>query len=148
MDCLIYGMLGAGFLVSSLFTLSVSEEQHKILRDKFPDDLDKIYNKIVEERRNHYIQGIGLGLVLSYIIFNQVNNTNTFHKMALFFTITLSTAVFYYFLMPKSDYMLNHLKTPEENKAWLSVYKTMKQRYFVGFVLGALSSIPLSNALC
>jgi len=40
------------------------------------------------------------------------------------------------------------LKTEEENKAWLSVYKTMKYRYLIGFVLGALAAIPFATALC
>jgi hypothetical protein len=43
---------------------------------------------------------------------------------------------------------LNHLRSEEENKAWLSVYKNMKFRYLIGFVLGALAAIPLGNALC
>ena len=36
----------------------------------------------------------------------------------------------------------------EEIKAWLEVYKTMKYRYFIGFVFGLLSAIPLTNSLC
>ncbi len=68
--------------------------------------------------------------------------------MSLFLAVTLLTTVMFYSLMPKSDYMLNHLKTEEENKAWLEVYKTMKQRYFVGLVVGALAAVPLANALC
>jgi hypothetical protein len=50
--------------------------------------------------------------------------------------------------MPKSDYMLNHLKTPEENRKWLQVYNTMKNRYYLGFLLGILAAIPLANVLC
>jgi hypothetical protein len=44
--------------------------------------------------------------------------------------------------------MLNHLKTPEEIKAWLKIYKKMKRRYLFGFVLGLLSAIPISNSFC
>jgi len=50
--------------------------------------------------------------------------------------------------MPKSDYMLNHLKTQEQNKAWLEVYKEMQQKYIKGFLLGCLSAIPISLILC
>jgi succinate dehydrogenase/fumarate reductase cytochrome b subunit len=58
------------------------------------------------------------------------------------------TGVVFYFLMPKSDYMLNHLKTEEQNKAWLEVYKTMKQRYFLGFLFGALAAVPFAHSFC
>jgi hypothetical protein len=44
--------------------------------------------------------------------------------------------------------MLNHLTTEEENKAWLEVYVNMQQKYLTGFILGSLSSIPLSLILC
>lgn len=47
--------------------------------------------------------------------------------------------------MPKSDYMLNYLKTPEENKKWLDVYKTMKFRYFYGFIIGNFSKYSIVN---
>jgi uncharacterized membrane protein YfcA len=77
-----------------------------------------------------------------------MKTTNRFYRISLFFGITLFTTALYYLLMPKSDYMLNHLKTEEENKAWLSVYKTMKYRYLIGFVLGALAAIPFATALC
>ena len=50
--------------------------------------------------------------------------------------------------MPKSDYMLNHLQTLEENKKWLDIYTTMKYKYFIGFVLGMLVSIPISVMYC
>jgi len=94
------------------------------------------------------VQGILLGALIAYFVLLLVKVSNRFHKMSIFVTITLMTGVVYYFLMPKSDYMLNHLKTPEQNKAWLEVYKTMKQRYFLGFVLGALATVPLAYAMC
>lgn len=136
-------MLGA-----SVSTMSVSEEQHNMLRKTFSDELDEIYGNIVIERRNQYIQGLLLGALIGYFVLMGVKITNRFHKMSLFITVMLMTGVIFYFLMPKSDYMLNHLKTEEQNKAWLEVYKTMKQRYFLGFVLGALAAVPLAYAMC
>ena len=38
--------------------------------------------------------------------------------------------------MPKKDWMLNHLKTPEQNKQWLEVYKQMKFKWHFGFLIG------------
>lgn len=148
MNCILSGTFGIAMLSASFFTMAVSEEQHKVLRDTFSEDLDRIYEGIVAERRNHYIQGLLLGFLVAYFITNATKVTNRFHKMSIFFGISLTVAVVYYFLMPKSDYMLNHLKTPEQNKAWLHVYKTMKHQYFMGFALGALAAIPLAYALC
>jgi hypothetical protein len=44
--------------------------------------------------------------------------------------------------------MLRHLKTPEENKAWLDTYMLFKRKHLAGFLLGAVAAIPLSLALC
>lgn len=136
-------MLGA-----SVSTMSVSEEQHNMLRKTFSDELDEIYGNIVIERRNHYVQGILLGAIIAYLIVNLTKINNRFHKISLFTLVTLMVGVVFYFLMPKSDYMLNHLKTEEQNKAWLEVYKTMKQRYFLGFMFGALAAVPLAYSMC
>lgn len=136
-------MLGA-----AVFTMTVSEEQHNYLRKQFSEELDEIYGKIVIERRNHYVQGILLGCLIAFFTMILMKFTNRFHRISFFVAITLTTSVVYYFLMPKSDYMLNHLKTEEENKAWLEVYKTMKQRYFLGFALGALAAVPIAYAMC
>ncbi len=148
MNCIAAGVLGIAMLGASVSTMSVSEEQHNMLRKTFSDELDEIYGNIVVERRNQYVQGLLLGALIAYFVLLLVKVSNRFHKMSIFVTITLMTGVVYYFLMPKSDYMLNHLKTPEQNKAWLEVYKTMKQRYFLGFVLGALAAVPLAYAMC
>jgi hypothetical protein len=147
MNCYFSGIIGLALLGASISTLSVCKEQQQKLKDTFDDDLDKKYEAIIEERRNHYIIGLVLGMVVSFLVIRSMK-LNRFNLITLFFAITLGIAVLFYMLMPKSDYMLNHLKTEEENKKWLDVYKTMQKRYYVGFVLGALASIPLANMFC
>lgn len=148
MNCYLSGIAGLALLGGSVYTLTASERQHAILINVFSNELDKKYEAIIKERRNHYIIGLIIGMVLSYYIMRNIDTIGYFTRITLFFTITLTTGVVFYMLMPKSDYMLNYLKTPEENKKWLEVYKTMKQRYFVGFLLGALAAIPIANILC
>lgn len=142
-----------------------THEQTDQLRQVLSPELAAKYEAIVKERISHYIQGLILGMIIAYAVLYHVRTTGRFHRISLFFGITLFTTALYYLLMPKSDYMLNHLKTSptsgaalrvnfvraktaEENAAWLSVYKTMKFRYLIGFVLGALAAIPLGNLLC
>ena len=148
MNCYYSGALGLALIGGSVSTLSVNEEQQDYLKNAFSDDLDKIYEKIIVERRNQYIVGLVIGILISIFVIRYVNDLDYFTQVMLFFTITLGSALIFYMLMPKSDYMLNHLKTEEENKKWLEVYKYMKMRYFVGFSLGILAAIPLANAFC
>jgi uncharacterized protein YacL len=149
MNCIISTMFGLAMVAATFSTMTVSKQEHDVLRKKLSLEVANIYDKIAIERRNYYIQGLILGLVISYLVsdlfFKQINK---FHKVTLVLSITTLVSVVYYFLMPKSDYMLNHLKTPEQIKAWLKIYKTMKNRYFWGFLIGSLSAIPIGLAMC
>lgn len=151
-SCIVAGILGIGMLCAAFSTMTVSDEQNAMLRKQYYKNdgkrLDEIFEKIVVQRRNLYFQGIIIGLILSYFLLNIYKTVNTFHRISFVTAVTLMTSVLYYFLMPKSDYMLNHLTTKEENKAWLSVYKYMKQRYFLGFLFGSLAAIPIAYSMC
>ena len=149
MNCLMSGLIGIGLLGASISTMLVTKEQTDQLRQVLSPELASKYDTIVKERTLHYIQGLLIGMIIAYFVLGFVmKNPNRFYRISAFFGITLFTTALYYLLMPKSDYMLNHLKGSKENKAWLSVYKTMKYRYLIGFVLGALAAIPFANALC
>jgi len=149
MNCFTSGLIGTAFIGASISTMLVNKEQSDQLREKLSPELVAKYDAIVKERTTHYIQGLLIGMLIAYFFLTVVLKTpNRFHRISTFFGITLFTTALYYLLRPKSDYMLNHLKTSEENKAWLSVYKNMKYRYLIGFVLGALAAIPLGNAFC
>lgn len=148
MNCTLSGIIGLGMLGATFATMSVTEEQHSILRKKLSDELDQIYDKIAIERRNLYFQGIILGLLIAYFSLNLFKTVNRFHRITFVLAISLPISVLYYFLMPKSDYMLNHLKTPEQNKAWLEIYKTMQMRYIVGFIFGTIAAVPIAYSMC
>jgi hypothetical protein len=66
--------------------------------------------------------------------------------------ITLATNYFYYMLSPKSDWMVLHFNTQNQNQNnndaanWLRVYRGMQVNYHVGLVLGIAGTILLSNA--
>lgn len=148
MNCYFSGIAGLALLGASISTMSVNKQQQDLLKQEFSDELDKKYEAIIIERRNHYIFGLILGMIISFIVLNRIKSINYYTRITLFLTITLTIAVIFYMLMPKSDYMLNHLRSMEENKKWLQVYRTMQHRYFIGLVLGALSAIPISTILC
>lgn len=148
MNCIVSAVVGIGLLGGSILTMTVSEKEHLQLRATLSEELDQIYTTIAIERRNLYLQGLLLGLILATLLSRTIKTSNKFYRASFGLALTLMTAFTYYSLMPKSDYMLNHLKTAEQNKAWLDVYKTMKYRYMIGVLGGALAAIPLSYALC
>lgn len=148
MNCYFASFIGISMLGATLSTMSLSEDQINVLRKTFKPDLVDIYNKIVIERRNHYLQGLSLGIFLAFVLLKFMRTKSLFHRIMVAFAIIIPTSVLYYSVMPKSDYMLNHLKTPEENKAWLQVYNNMKYSYLYGFIIGSLCSIPVAYVMC
>ena len=150
MNCYDSAFVAIGLIGASIYTSFVPDEEINKLRNILSSDKIEVYKKINNERFNLYFQGLTIGffiIILLNIFFGE-KFSNPYHKMTLFLLIILGVTLFYYLLMPKKDYMLNHLKTEEENKAWLSFYNTMKNRYIWGFIFGALASIPLSNIMC
>lgn len=147
--CTLSFIVALALLGGTVWTCTVSRAQHEQLKKVFSPELDKIYTDIVAERRNHYLQGLGLGALLAVgVWYATPAGVGRPQQIATFFAVTFLTGMIYYRLMPKSDYMLNHLKTPEQNKAWLNMYKTMQSRYMYGMVLGALAALALANAVC
>ncbi len=150
MNCYDSAILGVGLLGASIYTSFVPKDEVNKLKNILSGESLEAYKKINTERFTQYYQGLGIGfalaLLINYLYGEMIKNT--YHKTTLFLLIVLGISLFYYLLAPKSDYMLNHIQGGKENQAWLEVYKTMKYRYTIGFLLGALASVPLSNSLC
>ena len=148
MNCHIAGFVGLGMLVATYATMSISKEEKRKLQTAFTPNLDEIYHRITLERRDIYLEGLIIGLVVSFLLARSWNLTNNYHKSMLFLGITIVVSVVYYMIMPKSDSMKNYLHTEDELKAWSKNCETMRNRYVLGFVLGSLASVPISQALC
>ena len=148
MNCQISFIIGISLIGASIYTMTVSQDKINLLNNKLSSKLKNKYKNIIENRKNIYIQGLILGLIISYILLRNLNTSNKYYKVMSYFTITMIVTVFYYLLMPKEDYILNYLKTEDEKKTWLEIYKTMRNRYTFGMLLGFISSIPISNSLC
>ena len=149
MSCISFCLVGAAFLGSSVLTMLASKnstvfKKFKLLLD---DNQQQIYKSIINERVTIYVQGLILGLILAILVaFNlKIDNTK---KICLFIVIALGTNYLYYSLYPKSTYMLEHLHSAKQNKAWLAIYKEMKLRCKLGLILGALGYILLGQGVC
>lgn len=146
MCCTISCFISAVFLIAMIyFNIStLNSEVVNKYKDSLSPDLQVVYDKIAKERLSISMCGYSLGLVLSIIIifYNtrlKRNRLGAKSLVCIVITTSFLTNYFYYTLSPKSDWMLNHLKTPEENKAWVEMYREMKYNYHLGFVLGIIA---------
>ena len=133
----IVGMVYMTYMTTSTGIIKTYENTLK------PEQKD-LYLKIVEERTSTYYMGYGLGLLLAilFIIYNTRFRKVPLSAMPLVcIVVSLSflTNYFYYILSPKSTYMLDHLTSPEETKAWLIMYKGMQRNYHMGLLFGVVA---------
>ena len=150
MNCYESALVGIGLLGASFYTSISSKEESETLKKSFSGELAQVYDNISKERSGLYLHGLIIGFILVFVInYNYADAfDNKFHKTTFFILIILITAVIYYTLMPKSDYILNHVTNNQESKAWLNTYLNMKNRYTMGFILGSLASVPLAYSFC
>ena len=149
MSCINTCLIGSGFLGSSILTMLASKqgktfvEFNKVLTEQ----QRQTYKQITRERMNIYIQGLVIGAVLAVLV-SQMLKIDKSKKVCVFVVIALGFNYAYYTLYPKSTYMLQHLTNKEQNQAWLNIYKEMKTRCMVGFLLGLVGYIVLGIGSC
>jgi len=141
--CLVSLIFILGMIYFYNATSSSKVVQH--YKDSLPSNLLERYNKISKERMRISYFGYVLGLVISLlIIINRKMNTQT--KVCVTIVVTFLTNYFYYILSPKSDWMLYHINSPEQTKAWLEMYRTMQYNYHLGLVFGIIGAGLLAYA--
>ena len=153
MPCYISCALATIFVISSIFMSNATQTNKTIqhYQSQLPSNLQNLYAKITEERKRIYYYGYALGLVLSAIVIYYNNNTSRIKMtnttmVCVTITISFLTNYFYYMLSPKSTYMLQHINSPEQTKAWLTMYKAMQYYWHAGLVLGIVAVAFLAIA--
>ena len=144
------------FLIGSIFMTNATQRNKTIqhYQSQLPSNLQNLYAKITAERQRIYYYGYALGLIISIIVIYYNNNLRPRNNLKMtsttmvcvVITISFITNYFYYMLSPKSTYMLEHINSPEQTKAWLIMYKTMQYYWHAGLVLGIVAVAFLALA--
>lgn len=146
MPCSTTCMIAVALIIAMIYFQNATSKS-KIVQEykkQLPSNLKNLYEKITGERMRLNYYGYTLGLVLSIIIIvynysskrNKLTNTSL---VCLVIVVSFLTNYFYYILSPKSTYMLDHINSPEQTKAWLAMYKTMQYNYHLGMVIGIVA---------
>lgn len=150
MVCITNCAIGVAFIIGTIIT-SLAWKGDPIfqtyLRTLDVKQINALEN-ISQNRAALYLQGTIMGIILvallSILGYKQLS---PFTNGCTFVAIVLLTQYFYYILMPKSDWMLNHLKTQEQTKAWLGVYRHMSLRWHFGLLIGLVGYFLLGRGV-
>jgi NADH:ubiquinone oxidoreductase subunit 3 (subunit A) len=154
MPCSITCLVATALIVATIYFQNASSKSKivQMYKKQLPSNLQNLYEKLSQERLKINYYGYGLGFILSLIIilynysYKRTNKLGNTSLVCLVIVVSFLTNYFYYILSPKSDYMLNHINSPEQTKAWLSMYKEMQFNYHLGFIVGIVSVGVLAYA--
>ena len=142
----IFCIIGYVLLFASIFmNLLKDNDIHK----KFMDLLDKkqkiIYKNIINERISIYISGIFLGLFIGFLFLLFYPKTK--YRTCKIISIIMITKLIYYYIYPKSTYMLKHLSNQEQVNEWTNIYISMKNLWIKSLILSFISYILIVSNL-
>lgn len=155
MPCGISCSLSAIFIIAMIYmnySMLNSQIMQKYQR-QLPENLQSVYREIVNERTKIYYFGYFLGFILSIVIilFNtklgKIKIPN-YGVVCTVVAVSFSVNYFYYILSPKSNWMLKEIKTEDQTKAWLEMYRHMQMYYHTGFALGIIGVGIFAFAFC
>ena len=134
------------FIIGMIYFYNKTSQSETVkhYKEKLPPNLQKLYEKISEERKTISYHGYILGLVLSllFLFYNvkiKHRPLKNMHVICIVMSISFITNYFYYILTPKSDWMLNHVNDKEQVRSWLLMYREMSYNYHLGLALGIIA---------
>lgn len=153
MPCSTTCLLATALIIAMIYFQNATSKS-KIVQEykkQLPSNLQFLYEKISSERLRLNYYGYTLGFILSLIIilynYNiKHNKLTTTSLVCLVIVVSFLTNYFYYILSPKSTYMLEHINSPEQTKAWLAMYRNMQYNHHLGFVIGVIAGCVLAFA--
>ena len=146
MVCSVSCGLSTAFIIGMIYMTNATTKSQiaKEYEEQLTEELKPVYKKVVKERMEIYYIGYILGFILALLLL--VGNSYLLKKKyttsaMICQTLLISFVVnyFYYILTPKKTMMLDHIKTEEQTKAWLKMYKGMQYNYHAGMALGLVA---------
>jgi hypothetical protein len=131
------------FIVGMIYFYNATSKNATVIQYKqqLNPEQRRAYEHIAKERLDISMQGYVLGFIFSLLIIflnYERKQLKPSSVVCLVLATSFLTNYFYYMLMPKSDWMLNHVESQHQAKAWLYMYRTMQYYYHAGLVLGIL----------
>jgi len=146
MACSISCIISTIFIIGMIYFYNMTSKSKIVnhYKEQLPSDLQKLFEKISIERKYISLYGYILGFLISLcIIFYNLkikhNKLKTSSLVCIVMATCFITNYFYYYLSPKSDWMLNHVNDKVQVKAWLQMYRDMSFNYHMGLVLGIIA---------
>ena len=130
--------------IASPIVASSKQHLHYAFQQTLNDDQNQRYERIVRHRRNLYLHGLVLGVLVACLVVGVVMRvaplTNEVSYGCLAVVVLFVVEFLYYMLSPKGEYMVSVLDTQEQRDAWLAVYRHMQVSMYGSFACALVGS--------
>jgi len=153
MYCLKSCSLSLVFLFSMLYmTLTIDKDGlTNNLTSHFNEEQVDYYKQVIQQRTRIYLTGFAIGLAVSLVLLftmKQKLKLTPWVMICTCFSVSYVIMYLYYTLSPKMDLMVVQLDKKEARLAWQKYYNTMKNKYHISLLLGAVFIFLLNYGLC
>jgi len=108
------------------------------------------YHAITKERRQIYVTGYIVGLLLTaiWMAIAKWQETSGITTLCTAGSIIFLSVYFYYLLAPKRELMVVELTSVNQRKQWAKVYRTMQYYYHLSFLFGIIAVLIVAKSYC
>ena len=117
------------------------ENTMKEYETQLSPELREKYIQIANERKQIYTIGHLFGFFLSFFFilfltaFRIKSFSSIYTNICFVIIVTYFIGAVFYIHSPKTDWMLNHIQDEQQSKAWLKMYRYMKNHYHNSFMV-------------
>ena len=144
------------FLIANLYTMfmCINSKQKQQFFNTLDTDQQRIYTKIITQRKTIYYTGFAIGILISVILLNlnfkflKLVKSKREKNVCFIVATTFIINYLFYIIYPKTSYMILHLNDKHQIKEWLNIYRNMQLNYHMGFVFGIIAVGFFANSYC
>lgn len=133
--CTLFYIILLTYFFMFSFTIIYNDDLKK-LNNILDKKEKKIYNFIIKERFKHFIIGLCVGGILGFLTI--LTNISPKVKFCLSGIILILFTTVIYYVIPKTTYMVHHLKTKEQKMAWMNVNSNFIKKKIAGFLFAII----------
>ena len=109
------------------------------------------YKRITAERTSIYLRGMGIGVIIGILaaaFLRPLKKVSQLCKLCAVGGIALVFNCLFYLAHPKSDYIVAHLTTERQRRAWVRCHRSHQLSYVTGLAFGGVAAVAMGGGLC
>jgi hypothetical protein len=117
-------------------------------RSRLPPAAQAALKVATKERAMLAFQGLVLGMIVGAIAVLLMGKRGKAAGVCVLASVAFVVQFLYYMLSPKSAWVVKHLRSAEQRKDWVRVYREYQKAYYGSIAIGVVGAGVLGYGLC